>query len=102
MSTAGSRYQVEASPSFAHLARQTAQEISHPTDIGRTLWDARTDRGALFGDNIDTQTKKLLENEDEQLEGFGVGALGSGSDFTVFLQRLGVGRIQLLFRGRWC
>jgi N-acetylated-alpha-linked acidic dipeptidase len=89
-SVSGSRYSAEASPSFAHLIRSTAQEIAHPTEFNRTLWDARKDHGTYFGNLNEEEIRKLVKVEDETSEGFGVGTLGSGSDFTVFLQRLGV------------
>ncbi|EDR12349.1 uncharacterized protein LACBIDRAFT_245820, partial [Laccaria bicolor S238N-H82] len=64
VSVAGSRWTASASPSLAHLFKKAALDIPHPTIPGKTLWDAREDDGIL--------------------------PLGSGSDFTVFLQRLGV------------
>jgi hypothetical protein len=102
VAASGSRYAVEASPSLAHLLRETAKELAHPTDFGRTLWDARKDRGQLFGENLDNDTLKMFAEEDmKQItagNGFGVGTLGSGSDYTVFLQHIGVSH---LFISSW-
>ncbi|KXN89501.1 Glutamate carboxypeptidase 2 [Leucoagaricus sp. SymC.cos] len=68
-SVGGSKFGTSGSPLLAHFIRDTAQDIPHPTDANRTLWDARNDEAA---DNL------------------GVSPLGSGSDYTVFLQRSGV------------
>ncbi|KAI5119745.1 hypothetical protein M0805_004077 [Coniferiporia weirii] len=120
-SVSGSRFRLSASPSLAHLVRDAARDIPHPTIPGRTLWQARFDSGPLFG-LVDEEAMRtwedewgvpLLEPEDfspsdpygAAVEGgvkadangiqvhsasTGVGALGSGSDYTVFLQRIGV------------
>ncbi|KIY72270.1 Zn-dependent exopeptidase [Cylindrobasidium torrendii FP15055 ss-10] len=80
-SAGGSRWSAHASPSLAHFIEQTALEIPHPTDAARTLWDARTDSGPFAGNGTFTEV---------QAESVAVGALGSGSDYTVFLQHIGV------------
>ena len=52
------------------------------------------DRGQLFGKNMSDEMVKMFAEEDMEHmnagNGFGVGTLGSGSDYTVFLQRIGV------------
>lgn len=95
-SVSGSRFDISASPSLAHFSRAAAEEIPHPTDAGRTLWDATKDNGKLFGAREDGLIIMDEESAAVHLEttavksGLGVGTLGSGSDFTVFLQRIGV------------
>lgn len=86
---AGSRFRANASPLLAHLLRRTTEDIPHPTDPKRTLWDATTDRGQLFGeyDDIDSLGTEV---ETQAADSVGIRPLGSGSDYTVFLQRLGV------------
>ncbi|KAF8546620.1 Zn-dependent exopeptidase [Imleria badia] len=64
-SVSGSCLTPSASPLLAHLLRSTAEQIPHPTSKGRSLWDAR------------------LDKED-------IKPVGSGSDYTVFLQHIGV------------
>lgn len=102
VAASGSRFSVGGSPTLAHLLRGAAQEIPHPTDVGRTLWDATSDRGKLTGPptareltfedlGIDWQNEELRMAELRKPESTGVFPLGSGSDFTVFLQRIGVG-----------
>src|SRR6267154_2510736 len=67
VSVSGSRWNVVASPSLAHLIQRSAQDVPHPTDPNKTMWDEKTSNQP------------------------GIGPMGSGSDYTVFLHRLGVG-----------
>ncbi|KAI0832592.1 Zn-dependent exopeptidase [Trametes gibbosa] len=91
-SVSGSRFRALATPSLAHFVRGIAEEIEHPTKAGKTLWDATKDSGVLTGDHIDPEV--LAAHEASEVEASadstGVGLLGSGSDFTVFVQRAGV------------
>ncbi|KAL4247046.1 peptidase M28 family protein [Abortiporus biennis] len=89
VSVAGSAWVASASPSLANLIKTTAQEIPHPTDPKRTLWDARSDEGPYHGEK-DLESVFPSELRSQHAEGTGIEPLGSGSDFTVFLQRLGV------------
>ena len=65
----------------------------HPTDENRTLWDATLDDGKLHGWSI-PQDSSAVPLRDERhstaTDSVGVSPLGSGSDYTVFLQRIGV------------
>lgn len=96
MSVAGSRFVTSASPSLAHLIKQTANDVPHPTIVGKTLWDALDDDGPYdFQANNATIDPDFLElySSSEAIRKSSktrVMPLGSGSDFTVFLQRLGV------------
>jgi hypothetical protein len=80
-----------ASPSLAHLIRRTAQDVPHPTQPGKTLWDARDDEGPFegIGDEEFMASYAASELKRHALD-TGIEPLGSGSDFTVFLQHLGV------------
>ncbi|KAF9265376.1 Zn-dependent exopeptidase [Marasmius fiardii PR-910] len=94
-SVSGSRWTALGSPSLAHLIKRTALDVPHPTIKGKTLWDARNDQGPFSGFNgsarVDAEFIRNFEKKLEAQSGStGVGPLGSGSDFTVFLQRLGV------------
>ena len=72
--------------------RATAEEIPHPTKPNKTLWDATKDSGVLTGRHIDAEALAVYEETELQTaaDSTGVGVLGSGSDFTVFVQRNGV------------
>ena len=96
VSVAGSRWEVGATPSLAHIIKQTALDVPHPTIAGKTLWDAREDSGPFtdvyLNQTIDAEYLARY-NEDRkksQASKTSVVPLGSGSDYTVFLQRLGV------------
>ncbi|KZT74407.1 Zn-dependent exopeptidase [Daedalea quercina L-15889] len=94
-SVSGSRFSASGSPSLAHFLRSAAEAVAHPTKPGLTLWDARNDQGPLFGktgEHFDAEARANYEEELAQMavDELGVGVLGSGSDYTVFLQRIGV------------
>lgn len=97
-SSSGSRWNVGGSPSLAHLIKRSAVDIPHPTAEGKTLWDARTDEGPFIGDNMTVDAKVMsayvATKKEMQVSDTNIRPLGSGSDYTVFLQRLGV-RCQL-------
>ncbi|KAL4081569.1 hypothetical protein V8B97DRAFT_1923813 [Scleroderma yunnanense] len=97
IAVAGSRLRTSASPLLAHLLRQTAMQIPHPTSEGRTLWDARTDTGTLFGDSIDSEVLAMAQEAEASTDDIGINPLGSGSDYTVFLQHIGVPSSQAVF-----
>ena len=96
-SVSGSTLRVSGSPLLAHLIRDTARELPHPTDKGRTLWDATYDDGKLYGlmGNVSAkeEVKAIRAMELAKADNIGVSPLGSGSDYTVFLQRNGVSSV---------
>ncbi|TCD69886.1 hypothetical protein EIP91_005963 [Steccherinum ochraceum] len=89
-SVSGSRYHVGASPSLAHFVRSVSEKVPHPTKPGLTLWDANRDQGVLYGDKLDEELVQMYEEDLLNADSVGVSPLGSGSDYTVFLQRIGV------------
>ncbi|KAI0722810.1 Zn-dependent exopeptidase [Earliella scabrosa] len=91
-SVSGSRFRASATPSLAHFVRAAAEDVPHPTQAGKTLWDATKDNGVLTGKHIDAEVLALYEAAelDATAESTGVCVLGSGSDYTVFVQRTGV------------
>ena len=98
-SVSGSRFRAQATPSLAHFLRAAAEDVPHPTQPGKTLWDATKDNGVLTGDHIDTETLDMFMEAEGELaaSSTGVGVLGSGSDYTVFVQRSGVGALFVHF-----
>lgn len=93
-SVSGSRLSASASPLLSHLLRSTAEQIPHPTSEGRSLWDARLDEGELFGEDSDAKVAPIHKEIKTTADGPDVGPLGSGSDYTVFLQHIGVRNVQ--------
>ena len=96
VSVSGSQFHVAGSPSLAHVIKQTALDVPHPTDADRTLWDAFDDEGPykefVHNGTIDADYLELYTQKENRLRASEtrVSPLGSGSDFTVFLQHLGV------------
>lgn len=82
VAVAGSKMRLEASPSLADIARKVASSIAHPTDTNRTLWDMRGDEGPFSGP-IASDVQHLFDSASKASSSTGVGALGSGSDYTV-------------------
>ncbi|KAH9482787.1 putative glutamate carboxypeptidase [Psilocybe cubensis] len=96
VSVAGSQFVVFGSPSLAHLIKKTANDVPHPTESGKTLWDALDDEGpynfqaanlTIDPDYLELHTSEQVSRRAAKTR---VMPLGSGSDFTVFLQRLGI------------
>jgi hypothetical protein len=75
---------------LAHLLRETAEQLPHPTSEKRRLWDARGDTGTLFGEHMNAEIAAMQVDELLAADSIGVRPLGSGSDYTVFLQYHGV------------
>ncbi|KAL1946513.1 hypothetical protein VTO73DRAFT_14617 [Trametes versicolor] len=98
-SAAGAPWVVTGCPSLAHLIRDAALDIPHPTAPGKTLWDARNDIGPFHGPAdaafVEAYLAKQLAKQDGDVGG--IEPLGSGSDFTPFLQRLGVASMDETF-----
>ena len=61
VSVDGSQWSAGASPSLAHLIRDVALKVPHPTDNTRTLWDARHDVGPFDGLMGSESTEALLQ-----------------------------------------
>ncbi|KAG1752576.1 uncharacterized protein EDB91DRAFT_1103334 [Suillus paluster] len=89
-SASGSRLKASGSPLLAHLLRETAEQIPHPISDERSLWDARGDTGTLFGEHMNAEIAAMHEDDLLAVDSIGVSPLGSGSDYTVFLQYHGV------------
>ncbi|CUA76771.1 Glutamate carboxypeptidase 2 [Rhizoctonia solani] len=101
VATAGESFGLAGSPSLAHLLRQAAIDVPHPSDPNRTLWDAKDDVGPFTGpiDEDAFAVQQEAELAHKAATSTGVGPLGSGSDYTVFLQRLGIASSDESFGG---
>uniref|UniRef100_A0A0K3CQJ1 BY PROTMAP: gi/472581865/gb/EMS19580.1/ glutamate carboxypeptidase II [Rhodosporidium toruloides NP11] gi/647402604/emb/CDR48837.1/ RHTO0S20e02454g1_1 [Rhodosporidium toruloides] n=1 Tax=Rhodotorula toruloides TaxID=5286 RepID=A0A0K3CQJ1_RHOTO len=88
VSVSGPIFELNASPSFADLLRNVSAQVSDPSREGKTLadvWEGGDDEEEVTDEDSE---KKLLP----------IAALGSGSDFTVFLQRLGIASANFAMR----
>lgn len=95
-SASGSRLKTAGSPLLAHLLRDTAEQLPHPASEKRSLWDAREDTGTLFGEHMDAEIAAIYMDELLAVDSIGVNPLGSGSDYTVFLQYHGVSEMHFV------
>lgn len=84
----GANFYSLASPSLAHLFRSVAERIEHPTDTDRSLWDTKDDVGPFAGNISDSLS--YATQSDLPPNTLGIYAVGSGSDYTVFLQHIGI------------
>ncbi|KAI5120935.1 hypothetical protein M0805_002915 [Coniferiporia weirii] len=99
VSSAGSRFSVSASPSLSQLIAKTAKDLPHPAKSGKSLWDAIDDDGPFAG-AIDPDLKAQHDAKSTFKHGVpGVSPLGSGSDYTVFLQHIGIASVDCGFSG---
>ena len=96
VSVSGSRWSAGGSPSLANLIKTAALDVPHPLIEGKTLWDAREDSGPYHGNKTSPKIDAdFLDSWDKtesrrRAQDTGIYPLGSGSDYTVFLQRLGI------------
>lgn len=79
VSVSGSRFHIGGSPSLAHLLKQAAVDVPHPTREGESLWDATFDRGDLTGPADPDVVAMAQTDEELASKGLGVNPLGSGS-----------------------
>jgi N-acetylated-alpha-linked acidic dipeptidase len=84
----GKNFGASASPSLASLVRQTARDITDPAS-GQSLYDSWRQRPRVREGRPEDQA----ESEPR------VGRLGSGSDYTPFLQHLGIAAVDFGFGG---
>lgn len=90
----GADLSISGVPSLRDLMREAAQAVDEPK-AGGTLgdvWEKRLKSSWASSSPVD------LDNPDEDFN-LQLGALGSGSDYTVFLDHLGVPSADIRFRG---
>jgi N-acetylated-alpha-linked acidic dipeptidase len=91
-STSGSEFSASASPTLAAVIRDVAAAIDDPGAAGRSVADSwRQKAGAK-----NVRSYASGERMGEELP---VAILGSGSDYTVFFNRLGIASMDILFDG---
>ncbi|WWC70018.1 uncharacterized protein I206_103962 [Kwoniella pini CBS 10737] len=97
-SASGTNFHASASPSIALLLKEAAEEINSSSDPSRSVFSTRDNAGNwdeyIFGEFGEGEFDALTVDA-----GSGIGALGSGSDFTPFLQRYGIASSDLGYKG---
>ncbi|WWD17285.1 hypothetical protein CI109_101725 [Kwoniella shandongensis] len=91
-SASGTKFHASASPSLAHLIKEAAEQVESSLDPTQSVWSTHSEAGiasALSEDyDIWAEAKDTV-----------VSPLGSGSDFTPFLQRYGIASSDLGYGG---
>ncbi|KIR25712.1 membrane protein [Cryptococcus deuterogattii LA55] len=98
-SASGSNFHASASPSLALLVKSAAEEVESSSSTSKTVFDTRFEAGNWEQFNM----KKLgnhvgMGDSLSEKKGSGIGALGSGSDYTPFLQRYGIASSDLGYK----
>ena len=94
-STSGSEFSASASPTLAKVIRDVAAAIEDPGAPGKTVADSWQEKAGAK--NIRSYaTDSAGESAGERMP---VDILGSGSDYTVFFNRLGMASMDILFDG---
>jgi N-acetylated-alpha-linked acidic dipeptidase len=97
----GRRFGVAAVPSLSRLVREVASEVTDPA-TGHSVLEAWRQAGQAARQNVVRAGKGALKRSNEPVAEppeARVRELGSGSDYTVFLEHLGVPSLDLGFNG---
>ena len=90
--THGRNFSPSASPLLFRAIRETARDLEDPSDPKRSLADAWRQNAGFIG----VQSYATSAGPSEELP---VAILGSGSDYTVFFNHIGVASTDLVFDG---
>ncbi len=86
--------QAEGSHALQHFLSEAARDVKDP-ETGARCWPGRSPKDASSNYETGTQAESARGSNGE----LQLGALGSGSDYTPFLQHLGVNSVNLGFEG---
>ncbi|OXM82196.1 membrane protein [Cryptococcus neoformans Bt63] len=99
ISASGRNFHASASPSLALLVRSAAEEVESSSSPSKTVFDTRFDAGNWEQFNVEKLGNHVgLGVSLSEKKGSGIGALGSGSDYTPFLQRYGIASSDLAYK----
>ncbi|OCF36828.1 membrane protein [Kwoniella heveanensis BCC8398] len=99
-SASGSNFHAGASPSLALLLKSAAEEVESSLDPSRSVYSTKYDAGSWEAFELAKNGHHVGEIDPWAIEkGSGIKALGSGSDFTPFLQRYGIASSDLGYTG---
>jgi len=95
VAVSGSNFGASSVPSMWKLIRAAAQDVRHPK-TGKSVYEVWRDRAK---DTLPESELYEANGEVKPLPAASIGALGSGSDYTPFLQHLGVPSADMGFGG---
>ncbi|KAK8864419.1 hypothetical protein IAR55_001667 [Kwoniella newhampshirensis] len=99
-SASGSNFHASASPSLANLLKSAAQQVESSLDSSRSVYSTKYDAGSWEAWQLEKAGSLTGDYDVWAAEkGSGVGPLGSGSDFTPFLQRFGIASSDMGYGG---
>jgi len=96
----GTHFGASAVPSLRRLIREVAQEVTDPTS-GRPLFAVWSEEGKKFRRETGAPIVVPEQGQPAGLPEARIGDLGSGSDYTPFLQHLGVPSLDIGFGGSY-
>ncbi|HZS50598.1 MAG TPA: M28 family metallopeptidase, partial [Bryobacterales bacterium] len=85
--------QASGSHSLEHLLNEVARSVPDP-QTGKPLWEAM--RSRRLQEASDSEKKKAIASRSD----LGIGALGAGSDYVVFIDHLGIPSLNIGFSSR--
>ena len=91
-SVSGGNFSASATPTLVAAIREAAAAVSDPSAAGRTIADT-------WKENASRRNIRSYATGDTPGESLPVAILGSGSDYTVFFNRLGIASADLTFDG---
>ncbi len=92
-SASGSEFSASASPTLGAVIRQVAGAIADPGAPGKTVAESWREKAGA------AKNVRSYASGERFGEGLPVAVLGSGSDYTVFFNRLGIASMDILFDG---
>lgn len=95
---AGSHFSASAVPSLARLIREVAEDVMDP-NTGRSVFAVWSEEAAHVRREGGIPYAVLNSSRAAEDSGARVGDLGSGSDYTAFLQHLGIPALDVNFGG---
>ncbi|KAE8537903.1 hypothetical protein D1P53_005964 [Cryptococcus gattii VGV] len=98
-SASGSNFHASSSPSLALLVKSAAEEVESSSSPSKTVFDTRFEAGNWEQFNMNKFGNHVgMGDSLSEKKGSGIGALGSGSDYTPFLQRYGIASSDLGYK----
>ena len=100
VAVSGDNLRVNGSDALEAVITEAMRDVREPLQ-NRALWNTVVDRAWTDGKNGWSQANRLrrLRGEPARPFGWNISPLGSGSDYTVFLDHLGVASADLRFEG---
>jgi len=102
VSTSGDLLKVSATPALSSIWKSVLVDLGEEIPTSSSSEKRSTYLGVdiangPYGDIYDANTDRMIASRSDKNIGSNIGTLGSGSDYTVFLDRLGIACIDFYF-----